>query len=194
MGITYTTTATECPVSIEELRLHAHADGYEEDSGIFIYVGAATQLAQRKLDRQLCTATLRMTLDEFPCATRHNPYASIRVPRPPLQSVSVGYVNGNGTTTTMASTDYIVDTSSEPGRITPRYGDVWPTPRDQPGAVTVTFVAGYGAATAVPRNIKTWIMATAAYWYRVREPVSMESATALPMFESLLMSEDYGRV
>lgn len=195
MGITYVTTAIEHPVSIGQFKLHAHIDGSEEDENLFDYISAATQLAQRKLDRQLCTATIRLTLDGFPCATRHNPYAAIRPLRPPLVSVtSVGYVASDGTTTTMPSSNYIVDNSGEPGRITPRYGDTWPTPRDQPNAVTIVYTAGYGSAAAVPKNIKTWIMAQAAAQYRFREPASEEKAVPLPFIDSLLMSEDYGRV
>lgn len=196
MGLVYVTPATEYPVTPDELKLHAHVDGNDEDQNFETYIGAATQLAQRKLDRQLCTASLRLTLDGFPEATRHNPRAAIRIPRPPLASItSIGYVGSDGTTTTMASSDYQVSTSGEPGEVVPAYGTTWPTPRDQPSAVTVVYSAGYGSASAVPKNIKTWILQIGAYLYRQREPVIVgETPNEMPFIDSLLMSEDYGRV
>lgn len=193
-GVVYATTATEYPVTIEQLKLDAHVDGNDEDEALETKVAAATRLAQKKIDRQFCTATMRLTLDEFPCVTRHNPDASIRVPRPPLVSVTVGYVSSDGTTATMPSSDYTVDTASEPGRITPRYGTVWPTARTQPNAVTVTFVAGYGSASAVPDSIKQWILAHAAASYRHRELVSEDEMNTLGFLDSLLDCESYGTV
>lgn len=197
-GLVCTTTATEFPIDKEFLKLHAHVDANDEDLNIDEYIGAATNLAQRMLDRQLCTATFRWTLDCFPDATRHNPQAALYPPRPPLGSstgISIGYINSAGTTVTMATSDYIVDTNSEPGRITPAYGQVWPVARDQINAVTVTYTAGYGAAAAVPKPIRTWILTVAAYLFREREPVNIGNITTpLPHFDNLLYGEDYGRV
>lgn len=195
-GITYATTPTEYPITAEQLKLHSHADGNDEDENFGLYVQAATRLAEKRLDRQIVTATLRVTYDKFPCATRQNPESAIYLPRPPLQSVtSIGYVDTNGTTQTMATTDYIVDANSEPGRITPRYGDIWPTPRDQMNAVTVTYVAGYGNASAVPSSIKQWMLVVGAHWYRNREAVNIGNITSpLEYMDALLMQESYGGV
>jgi len=196
-AVSVVSESADTPVSVETLKLHAHIDGNAEDGLLDTYIKAATRLAEKKLDRSIITKTLRISLDEFPQATRHNMAAAIYVPRPPLQSVSsIGYVQAvDGTTTTMATSDYQVDIYSEPGRITPRWGDVWPTARDQKNAVTIQCVAGYGQASAVPANLQTYILSVAAYLYRVREPVNIGSATSeLPMFDSLLSLEDYGRV
>jgi uncharacterized phiE125 gp8 family phage protein len=189
--------SADTPVSVETLKLHAHIDGNAEDGLLDTYIKAATRMAERKLDRSIITKTMRLSLDSFPPATRHNQQAAIYVPRPPLQSISsIGYVQAvDGTTTTMASSDYQVDIYSEPGRITPRWGDVWPTARDQQNAVTIQYVAGYGQASSVPANLQTYILSVAAYYYRVREPVNIGNITAeLPLFDSLLSLEDYGRV
>lgn len=194
-AVTYVTTAAEHPVSAEELKLHAHVDGNDEDESIDIYIAAATRAGQKRSDRQFCTATMRLTLDEFPIATRHNPKAAIYVPRPPLQSVtSIGYVDSSGTTATLASTDYIVDAASEPGRIMPRYGDTWPTPREQIAAVTVTYVAGYGAAGAVPGTIRQWILARSALAYRLRESAAEMDMKEVGHLDALLDIESYGAV
>lgn len=194
-AVTYVTTAVEHPVSVEDVKLHARVDGHDEDESIDVYVAAATRAGQKRIDRQFCTATLRLDLDEFPIATRHNPRASIRIPRPPLQSVtSVSYIDTNGTTTTLSSTDYIVDTTSEPGRIMPRYGDTWPVPREQINAVSVVYVAGYGEASDVPATVKQWIMARAALGFRMRETAAEMELKEVGHLDSLLDIETYGPV
>lgn len=195
-AVTYVTTATASPVSLEEFKLHAHIDGNDENESLETYINAATRAAQQRLDKQLCTATLRVTMDRFPCATRHNPEQAIYVPRAPLVSVtSIGYVGTEGSTFTMASTDYIVDNQSQPGRITPRYGDTWPDSREQINAVNVVYTAGYGGQYDVPDTIRQWIQVMAAYWYRNRESVNIGNiANELPFMDSLLGIEDYGQV
>lgn len=193
--VTYSTTATELPVSLEEFKLHAHIDGHDENESLLTYIHAATRAAQLRLDKQLCTATLRLSMDYFPCATRHNPDTAISVPRAPLVSVtSIGYVGSQGTTATMASSDYLVDTYSQPGRITPRYGDVWPDTREQINAVNVVYVAGYGGQYDVPDTIRQWILNRAALSYRQRESASEMEHKEVPYLDSLLNIEDYGQV
>lgn len=194
-AITYVTTATEYPVSLESFKLHAHIDGNDENESLETFIAAATRTGQQRLDKQFCTATLRLSMDAFPTATRHNTESAIYVPRAPLQSVSsISYVASDGTATTMASTDYVVDTYSQPGRITPRYGDVWPTPREQVNAVTVTFAAGYGTAYQVPDTIRQWVLNRAALAYRVRESAADMEFKDVPYLDSLLHIEDYGQV
>lgn len=194
-AVTYVTTATEYPVSMEDFKLHAHADGNDEDASIETFIAAATRAGQLRLDKQFCTATLRATFDSFPIATRHNPDSAIYVPRAPLISVtSIGYVGSAGTTATMASSDYIVDNQSQPGRITPRYGDTWPDAREQINAVNVVFTAGYGTAYQVPDTIRQWIANRAALAYRVREAAADVEFNEVPYIDSLLHIEDYGQV
>lgn len=91
-------------------------------------------------------------LDRFP------PW-EISVPKPTLQSVtSITYVDTDGATQTLPPSAYLVDSKSEPGRITPAYGLVWPTTRWQTGAVTIRFVAGYADSASVPACIKQWML------------------------------------
>ena len=196
-SVTYATTATapELPVSLEEFKLHAHIDGSDEDESLLTYLNAATRAAQLRLDKQFCTGTLRLTLDRFPCATRHNRESAISVPRSPLIAVtSIGYVGSQGTTATMASTDYLVDNQSQPGRITPRYGDTWPDTREQINAVNIVYTAGYGGPYDVPDTVRQWILNRAALSYRQRESASEIEHKDVPYLDSLLHIEDYGQV
>lgn len=93
---------------------------------------------------RLITQTVQLKLDQFP----GGPEIEIRTL--PVQSVSsVQYVDENQTTQTLSSSLYNVDTSRKPPRIVLLENEDWEDTEQQwPGAVTVTFVAGYGAAAA----------------------------------------------
>jgi uncharacterized phiE125 gp8 family phage protein len=98
---------------------------------------------------------------------------------PPLISVSsINYVDANGVTPTLwAATKYIVDAPegdhAQRGRITLAYGETWPVTRDIANAVTVQFIAGYGAAAAVPQGIKQAMLLMIGHWYEHRESVNV---------------------
>lgn len=123
------------------------------DPEISAIIKAARQLAEMDLRRYLITQTLDAYFDSWTLIDgRHE----IRLP--PLQSVtSITYVDSNGDTQTLAADQYLVDAVSQPARIRPAYGVMWPSVRDQTNSISVRFVAGYGAASAVPDCIKTWI-------------------------------------
>ena len=70
---------------------------------------------------------------------------------------AITYLDTNGAEQTLATSKYLVDAVSAPARITPAYGEVWPTTRYQNNAVKIRFIAGYGAASAVPECIKNWM-------------------------------------
>lgn len=148
-----TTTTYTDNIADASLGAGAPTSNTTSDPEISAIIKAARQSAELELHRYLITQTLDAYFDAWPWVDdRHE----IRLP--PLQSVtSITYVDGNGDTQTLAADQYLVDAKSQPARITPAYGVTWPSVRDQTNSVTVRFVAGYGAASAVPDCIKTWI-------------------------------------
>lgn len=115
-----------------------------------ILIASARQHAETILKRYLITQTIDLYLDCFD---------EWEIKLPPLQSVSaITYVDNDGATQTIDSTDYLVDAVSVPARITPAYGKVWPVARYQNNAIKIRFIAGYGSASAVPKIIKNWIL------------------------------------
>ena len=114
-------------------------------------IQAARQHAETYLKRALITQTMDLHLDNFPCWTLKMPV--------PLQSVSaITYFDSNGVEQTLAADQYLVDSTTEPARITPAFGLVWPVTQYRNNAVKVRFVAGYGAASAVPACVKNWML------------------------------------
>lgn len=147
-------TATTYTDNIADASLGAQAPTVNTtgDPELTALIKAARVAAEGYTRRALVTQTWDLKLDRFPCWT-------INVPKPVLQSVvSITYVDTDGVTQTLDPSQYLVDTSSTPARITPVFGGIWPVTRWQNNAVTVRFVAGYGLAAAVPDGIKAWMI------------------------------------
>lgn len=123
------------------------------------------------LRRALITQTWELVLDSFPVATWKNPFGGIRLPLPPLQSVtSITYLDAAGTAMVLAASAYVVDAAAQPATIRPVYNTLWPSTRPVANAVTVRFIAGYGAAAGdVPAPIRLWLQQRVATRYEHRE-------------------------
>lgn len=151
------------PITLAETKDTIKVDVADDDALITRLIIAARMSAERITRRALVTQTWDLSLDAFP-------RWELSIPKPTLQSVSsIAYVDANGATQTLAADQYLVDAKSEPGRITPAFGLVWPVTRWQTNAVTVRFVAGYGAAAAVPQGIKNWMLMRIKSLYENRE-------------------------
>lgn len=145
------------------------------DPVLSILIASARAAAEAELHRYLVTQTIDAYFDGFPLYNNDKwPPREIRLP--PMQSVTeITYVDLNGATQTLAADQYIVDATSQPSRITPAYGVVWPSVRDQVNSVKVRFLAGYGAASAVPSCIKQWILTRVATLYENRSELILDA-------------------
>jgi uncharacterized phiE125 gp8 family phage protein len=167
MALRLSTAPTEEPVTLAEARGHLRvpsADTTQDALLQGILIPAAREHCESWTHRRFITQTWELTLDCFPGW-------QIELPNAPLQSVpSITYVDAAGATQTLAGSGYQADARSEPGRLMPACGAVWPSTRgDTCNAVTITFVCGYGLAAKVPRPLKSAILLTLAHLYRNRE-------------------------
>ena len=188
------------PVSITEAKAHLRIEIDDDDALIYSLITAARMAAESTLERSLVTTRWKLVLDSFPGPSMIGvPYGrtfslpdhAILLPRNPVsQVVSITYLDMAGVSQTMPSTDYTADLASEPARITPVFGKIWPINLPQIGSVQITFDAGYGAlAASVPEGIKSWIKLRIGSLYEHREEVALMnrgSIQALPFVDSLL--------
>ena len=66
-----------------------------------------------------------------------------------------------------------------PGRVKQADGESWPAVSDNPQAVVITFVAGYGTGTTdVPEGIRLAIRMLTSHWYESREPIVIGTIVA----------------
>lgn len=147
-----TAPATE-PVTLGEAKAHLRVDGDDDNAYISGLISAARQMAEAYTQRQLITATYTMKLHDFPVG--ENP---ICLPRTPLGSVtSITYIDADDVTTTLSTDVYEVLDNDTTAYIALEPGQIWPSARfEQYEAVTITFTAGYGAATSdVPATVRS---------------------------------------
>ncbi len=107
------------------------------DALIEAMITAARETAEIYQHRDLVRKQYDLRLDEF--------WGNEIELRPHLVSVdAVSYTDSGGTTTTLTeTTDYIVDTSKQPGVVMPAYGKTWPTFTAYPSsAVLIRFTCG----------------------------------------------------
>lgn len=189
------------PVTLTEAKSHLRVDFTDDDTLITSLIIAARQHAETITQRALVTQTWKLTLDAFPGPTLMGvppgtpfslPPSAILLDKSPVTAITnFTYTAMDGSTQTLASgTDYVADFSSEPARLTPPFGKIWPVPLPQIGAVQVTFTAGFGAdSTFIPEAIRRWMLIRVGTMYANREEVVVLNrgrAMELPYVDSLL--------
>lgn len=188
MNLIVVTPPAEEILSAAEAKLQSRVDGSTEDTLITTYLKAAREKCEEIARRAFVTQTLALVLDEWPDK------GVIKLPRPPLISVtSVAYKKADGTE--VAFTNFVVDTSSEPGRLALADGFTWPNDALYPiGAIKITYQAGFGAASAVPKIYKIATQLLAAHWYENREATVPNAlgSVEIPFGVTALLTGDRG--
>jgi uncharacterized phiE125 gp8 family phage protein len=189
MALKLITAAGTEPLTLAQAKLHLRVTASDEDTLVTALITAAREQAEAYTRRRFITQTWDYFRDAFPLGYKYPcDEEKIFVPQPPLQSVtSLKYFDTTGVEQTLATSKYLVDASSEPGRIAPAYGETWPCTREQMNAVTVRFVCGYGAAVAVPSSIAAAMLLIIGHLYENRESTTPDQQMELPLgAESLL--------
>ena len=136
------------------------------DSDIELQIYAAMEQIEKDCQRQLLSATYEHSQECFG--------SEIELKMRPVTSVtSVTYLDENGASQTLAAADWRFDQARQ--SVLPAVGGTFPTTVNDLNAVTVNYVAGYGAGSdCLPRLLKQAIMLAVASWFM--DPAE-ESAT-----------------
>lgn len=167
MGLTQTVAPAAEPVTAAEAKLHLKVDFDDDDALITAMIEAGRIMAEAYTQRQLITATYTLTANDFPGG-----YGIINLPRTPLGAVSsISYEDTAGDTQTLSTDVYEAINSDTCAYVVLKPGQVWPSVQsDKYEAVTVTFTAGYGAAsTDVPDAVRVGILQLIGDMYENRE-------------------------
>jgi uncharacterized phiE125 gp8 family phage protein len=172
-------SAADPVVTLSDMKRQLRVTHNDEDAFIETLVATAVALLEGRsgyLSRALVSQQWRMSVDCFPCRY-------LEMPLPPLISVeSIKYLATDGVETTLATSEYVVDIALLQGRVRPAYGKTWPATLADELAVRVEFTAGYGAASAVPLEIKQAIKMLVTHWYMNRGDIGtipLGTATAV---------------
>lgn len=183
MAITVKTAAAVEPVTLLEAKAHLRIIGTDDDAYLAAIIPAAREAVENLTGRAIISTTFTMTLDAFPCDS------IIELPRNPVSAVSsVKYYNGSGVLTTFDAASYLTDASSEPGRIILKDGYTWPQTWNNPQAVQIEFVAGYGdAGSDAPPSFRHAILLFLDHLYANRGIVQGTQVYEVPHTISLLV-------
>lgn len=178
------------PVTLGEMKaqLRIELDMTDDDDLISRNIKAATNYYLNRTGRQLTQATWLAAMDTF---TRFQ-----ELPYAPLLKVNhITYYDSNNALQTLSSSEYRINTFSEPGVID-FFGNM-PTVYDRQDAIIIEYVAGYGAdgddeglqQEAVPDEDKQIIMILAADMYEHRSENTGETVMKFSTSVDQLISE-----
>ncbi len=188
MAVEVVTGPAEEPVTLQEAKDHLRVEVSTDDALIGRLVTDAREWVERFTRRALVTQTWRLWARQFPDGNLDQDCNPLRGSRPhddfalwlpggKIQSVThVKYTDAAGVLQTLAGTEYALDAKDpqRPARLIPAYGKAWPGTRDEPNAVQVEYVTGYGAAAAVPAIARQAVLLHAGWHYENREASDKE--------------------
>ena len=163
------------PVTLAEAKSYLRITDTDDDPFINALITAVRQRFESWTDRSLITQTWTLWLDGFPRAGKEgapgeghfelpvahfdNVKRLLEIPRPPLQSVVFLKTHDSANSASVFdSSNYLLDTVSNPGRLALNQDAQWPTGLRSVNAVEIEFTAGYGNASDVPSAIKQGIL------------------------------------
>jgi uncharacterized phiE125 gp8 family phage protein len=194
-------TASTCePLTCDEAKVWLRLS--EDQAGDEPILDTLITAARRKVEaitgRLFYQSTCALYLDGFPADST----GVVKVPVVPLVSVaSITSYALDDTATVMSTSDYTVDTVSEPGRIGLASGGSWPTSLRDHNSAVVSLTAGYSTSTGsgstgVSADCQPMVSAVkllVAHWYENRQSVvlggSFQASTLVPLGVEYLLSE-----
>jgi uncharacterized phiE125 gp8 family phage protein len=161
------------PVTLAEAKLHCRIDVDDDDT----LVASLISTAREHLE-QISRPRVAMTAQKWLYVTDEWPADDTIELRPyPLLSVDeVRYTDDDGVETTIASSEYQVDTYSAPGRLHMLNG--WPSATLAAlNGLQIEFTAGYGLdVLSPPMAMRQAVLLLVGHWYENRELALMTGA------------------
>ena len=150
---------------LNEVKDHLRVDHVEDDGLIQSLIVAATSQIESITNRRLLTQTLKAYADGWPDNFFTLPFGN-------LQSVTaIKCTDEDNVQATLAATEYIVDTISDPGRVMLGVNKTWPSDTLYPSnPIEIEYICGYGVEPLVmPEVLKIAAMIMIGDMYSNRE-------------------------
>lgn len=166
------------PLSVSDAKAHLRiVDNTDDDDYIGTLIDTATAWCEDFCERTFADKQYTVAFDDF-FGTR------IELPRPPVRlnatassaTVTISYVDTGGSTQTLTwaqsgTQQFRLDRDHVPALVYPLYQSVWPSVRLDDKSVQITYLAGYGGATYVPKPAVHAMKMLIGHWYANREAV-----------------------
>lgn len=170
------------PVTLAEAKKQCEvAEGIgHHDSHLLTLIEAARELVENDTGIACATGTYTYKLSQWPC------WDYFEIPLRPVTAVSsIVYVDTAGTSSTWASSNYTLETSSVQPLVRLTYGNYFPSLRGDINGITVTLVAGY-ADGSVPRVIKQACLLLIDHWFNNRGIVGQVGGEIAMTYDALV--------
>lgn len=175
----------EEPITLAEAKAHLRVDHDEEDTLISALITAARETLDGRngiIGRALVSQTYELTFhyDDMPSGSTR-----VWLPMGSASSLtSVEYYDQTNSLVSLTSTvldtyDFVADTWW--AYVQPKGDLVWPDVYDRADAMTITYVAGFGDAAAVPQPIKQAMLLLIGHLYENREAVTPTAMSEVPL-------------
>ncbi len=167
---TLTTEPTDEPVALADVLAHLRIDSRLENAYVSDLIVTARHYVEQYTRRSLVTQTWTATFDDFlELLLRHGDVSSV---------TSVTYVDTDGATQTLAASVYELAREDGWQLVRRKFNQSWPSRRVHPDNITVVYVSGYGAASAVPGAIKQAMFLLIGSWFENREVINIGNITS----------------
>jgi uncharacterized phiE125 gp8 family phage protein len=174
------------PITLAQAKGQTRVETSDEDPNIASLIATARAYVEETTGRALLTQTWTWqhvnwhTLFSGSWSRlSHGAWGrKVIVPRPPLQSATITYLDANNVLRTLAPTEYVV-TPGDPGTIERSSAFSWPTVASSGYPVTITFCAGYGTAAKIPGPLTQAMLLLIEEWYGNRSSIVAASRTSL---------------
>lgn len=183
------------PITVDQLDEHLRGDGIlASEEGVFLssLIRSAREYVEEFTGRALINQTYTLVMDSWPAiqggglgwwdgvregSIITDQQAYVELPIAPLQTVvSVTTFNNDNSSTVFASSNYFLDTISQPGQLILNTGTVWPIFTRTRRGIEIVYISGYGtSATSVPGALRQAIIQLATHWYENREFTKTQS-------------------
>lgn len=151
------------PITLAEAKLHLRVTDDDQDALISGLISAARIAAETKTRQQLMHARWTLVFDRFPMAGIGTPlpfaqdvqipgFAAILPHAPYVDMFAITYLDMGGVLQTVDPTLYTVNDAAMPAHVSPTFGNIWPIPLPQVGAVRFTYDAGYASPISFSGN------------------------------------------
>jgi len=193
-----TPPATE-PLSIGWVKTRLRIPDSNDDLDLLEMIKAAREECEKSTSRALITQTWKITLGHFPFLHfhdqvfsdanhwnhryrshhGHHPYA-IHLPKSPVNTVSVQYLDTDGVLQTFDSSQYVFMHDDLDAWIEPAANCYWPITLAQSDAVRITIDCGYGDdMSKIPSILKQAMLLLVGHWNEHREEWILTQARAV---------------
>lgn len=165
------TGPTTEPITQTDAKNWLKVDTTADDDLITSLIAATREHIEAMTGLALFTQTVQEKLNwwpEFDSVT--NPFQAFNLLRYPVQSItSITYLDSDGNSQTFAAENYVLNnTTGNFASIGLAADKSWPSIRNQLGAITVNYIAGWATVGEIPEDLKIALKLLLAYFYERR--------------------------